>query len=173
MRIAAPAAVFGAVLTAASLVPSFGFAAATIVPGTGGHAGPGASSTTNAHKLVAVVIDTGSPDLSLVPGFNTVDSTTATCAKPSCTISVNIATEAGGQSSTGNLWAACAVVDGNYAANGCPYLGELPADGSYASNFARQTFAVARGSHSVSFQIYVINAAVAGLYDVQYQVLAP
>jgi hypothetical protein len=148
-------------------------AAPGIAPGTEPHNGRPERTASNAHKLVSVVIDTGDPFSTIPSGYTTIDTTTAVCGKPTCSIAVDISAQLGGQATAGNRWAVCAVVDGATAPLGCPFLGELPVDGTFVIGAGRQTFDVSKGTHTVGFEIYEDDSAIAGNYDVQYQVLTP
>jgi hypothetical protein len=173
MRMLSKTIVFTLALTCAALFTDAVRAAPATTPGTERHAGQSARAASNVHKLASVAIDTGAPLSALVAGYNTIDTTKVVCGQPTCSIAVDMSTQVGANQTAGNQWASCAVVDGNYASDGCGYIGELPADSTYVSGSVRQTFAVTKGKHTVSVQIYVEAAATAGNYDVQYQVLTP
>jgi hypothetical protein len=131
------------------------------------------AGASNAHKLTSVVIDQADAyPTALAAGFTTIDATSVTCAKPTCTIAIDMNVQVGAQSSTGNEWAACATVDGNYAAT-CAFTGEIASDGTFDVADQRNTFSVSRGTHSVTTQVYVTDAATLGDYDIQYQILTP
>lgn len=126
------------------------------------------------HKLVNVTENWGSAaGLSLVAGFNNLDSATAVnCAN---TTGCTIISEAEVQIAPGSgaLWAICVLVDGTYANPGCPYQGTLPGAGSYLTGNARNNYFVAHGAHTVQTQVYVSVGSTLGNWQVDYGVYKP
>jgi hypothetical protein len=173
MRIPSHTSIVTTAFAAGMLFASAAYAVPATTPGSASHAGQPVSAATSAHKLASVTIDSGDPISALAAGYTEIDATTVKCTKPTCTIAVGITAQAGNQAVAQVPWAACAVVDGNFAPNGCPFLGELPTDNTYVTGATTQTFSVTKGTHAVSFDIYVTSAATAGVYDVQYELLTP
>ncbi len=147
-------------------------------PGVG-TPGPGASNPPPTgpvkHALYGTWMDSGYNSNSLVAGFNPIDSTTVTCANAAgCTILLEIMAEAGFNSTAGNSWAIVGMVDGNFVDNG-PYQGILPTTGAYVTGNWRGSYAVAKGTHTVSFQLYVTEATLgaSGTWQATYAVYKP
>ena len=174
MRIATPIAIFGAAFIAATLAPSTGFAGSSFPPGAEAKIQGPQARATSAHKLVNTTIDYGNLATSEPTGYTLIDSNTVSCTKPTCSIAIDMEEQVGNANTTGNWFAVCALVDGNFAPYGCPYAGEVPADYSYVDSRTRQTFAVSKGSHTVQVYLYLgAAAAYSDAYDIQYGVLTP
>ena len=129
-----------------------------------------------AHRLMRTYMVSGSipKGKALVAGYNNVDDPmTITCAGVrGCTFevdamaSVSIAVRASG-------WSICAVVDGVLVSNPpCAYQDQ--AMGFFTGN-SRQSFQVAKGTHTVQTQIYIQSASIARLrtWHIDYAVYRP
>jgi hypothetical protein len=126
------------------------------------------------HALYSTWIDTGYNFNPLVAGFNSLDSTTVTCANAAgCTIVFDIMSQAGDNTVSGNRWAIVAYVDGS-SVHGGPYQGTLPVDGSYVMGNYHDSLPVAKGTHTVSFSLYVGAATgLSGAWQATYAVYKP
>lgn len=111
------------------------------------------------HSLLTTYIDQGDADVTLAAGFTAIDSpVTINCQSVGgCTIGAESSTQVGDQTSSGNQWAICTQVDGAFAGN-CPYVGELPTDGTFQNLFLSNAVAVASGTHTVQAFVYVTSA---------------
>jgi hypothetical protein len=111
------------------------------------------------HTLLATYIDQGDRDVTLAAGFTAIDSpVTINCQSTAgCTIGAESWTQVGDQSSSGNQWAICTEVDGSIAGI-CPFIGELPTDGTYQTLSLNNAIAVSVGTHTVQAFVYVIDA---------------
>ena len=133
-------------------------------------ANPGAAPTK--HALYSTWLDHGANG-TLAAGFNPIDSTTVTCANAAgCTILMDVMAEAGGNSASGNAWAIVGYVDGSYVDFG-PYQAALPTNGTYITGVWHNISQVAKGTHTVSFSLYVSDAASFGIWQATYAVYKP
>jgi hypothetical protein len=75
-------------------------------------------------------------------------------------------------STSGNAWAICALIDGNYMSEpNCPYLGYIPNDGFFFANSFMQTASkLSPGSHTLKTQIYTSNGGTIENYALIYHV---
>jgi hypothetical protein len=129
---------------------------------------------TGAHKFVNTTIDWDNSGVSAAAGFTTIDTNKVTCANNAgCTIDFGIMMQVGNNSVATNRYAICALVDGNYINPGCPFQGEVPTDGTYLVGNYRGNYKVAKGSHTVSFQAYIDDAAFVEEWQANYTVLKP
>ncbi len=169
MRIAFSASAFG--LIATSLAPHASFAHSAFAPGAEPKlGGPRVAKAATLEKLTGTVIDYGYLGTTFGTGYTLIDQNTIKCAK-ACTIVIDANEQVGGAAATGNEFAICPFVDGNASTYGCPYAGEVPSDQSFIYARARQTFPVARGTHTVQVYLYLASAsAESGNFDIQYSV---
>jgi hypothetical protein len=159
MRIAFSAATFAATLIATGAEPKL--------------AGPRVAKVATLDKLTGSAIDYGNLATTFSPGYTLIDQNTVKCAK-ACTIVIDANEEVGNAAATGNWFAVCPVVDGNFSAAGCPYTGEVLSDYGYIYARARQTFPVARGTHTVQVYLYLSSASAdSDVFDTQYSVYSP
>jgi hypothetical protein len=174
MRIAFSAAAFTATLIATSLAPHASFAHSAFAPGAEPKlAGPRVAKAATLDKLTGSAIDYGNLGTTFSTSYTLIDQNTVKCAK-ACTIVIDANDEVGNAAATGNWFAVCPVVDGNFSAAGCPYAGEVPSDYSYIYARARQTFLVARGTHTVQVYLYLSSASAdSDVFDIQYSVYSP
>jgi hypothetical protein len=173
MRTALSAAMFGLTMIAASLAPHAGFAHPAFAPGAEPKlAGPRVTLGTR-QTLGGTIIDYGNVATTFGTGYTLIDQTAIKCTK-ACTIVVDANEQVGNAAATGNWYAVCPQVDGNFSAYGCPYAGEVPSDYGYNYARARQTFAVAKGTHTVTTYLYLSSASAdSDGFDIQYIVYSP
>jgi hypothetical protein len=175
MRIALSTVAFAATLLAAALTPHASFAHAAFPPGAEPKLrGPHKVTEAPVQTLVGSVIDYGNLGTTFGTGYTLIDQVTMTCKKPSCTITVDMSEQVGDAGATGNGFAVCALVDGNFGAYGCPYAGEVPSDYSYIDAHSRQTFTVSHGKHTAQVYLYLSTASAnSDAYDIQYGIWTP
>jgi len=127
------------------------------------------------HKLTHTFVDIGAPSASDGSGFTAIDSpVTINCGNAAgCTIVVTSFAEPGGQSSSGDAWGICTNLDGTIGAGICTYQGVVPSDGSYVSGSFTNVLTVAKGSHTVQAEIYLIVGATLAQYSNTYSQYAP
>jgi hypothetical protein len=139
-------AAMGAVIFASLCLPGFAIA-------NGGtamrHAIPASE-----HKVAGIYMNAGnaneeqiSPDV-----YTTVDQGTITCTKPTCTLALSAMQETESADESGE-WRIVALVDGN-PVDGGPWQGPVPLDNIYLIGNWQGAYAVVKGSHTVTFQIY-------------------
>jgi hypothetical protein len=126
------------------------------------------------HTLLTSYIDEGDAFISVGSGFQPVDTpVTINCQSVvGCTIGAEHWLQMGGQSTGGNLWAICTVVDGTTQFL-CPYQGYLPTDGSYVTGSFNLAVAVGPGTHTVQEQVYTNSGAIIGDYHNTYVLYRP
>jgi hypothetical protein len=108
-------------------------------------------------------------------GFQAMDSLlNFTCPAATCTISAEQNAQVDGLT-TGNEWAICTQVDGNYMAQpNCPFLGYVSSDGSFVTGgFVQNMNGVAKGNHTIQTFIYTVNGANLGIYNITYRLYTP
>jgi hypothetical protein len=174
MRIAVTAAAFGVTLLATSLAAHAGSAHAAFTPGAEPRlAGPRTTALGTRQTLNGTVIDYGDLGTTFGTGYTLVDQSSIKCTK-ACTIVIDANEQVGDAGVAGNWFGVCPQVDGNFSEYGCPYAGEVPSDYSFIYARARQTFAVAKGTHTVQVYLYLSSASADSLsFDIQYQVYTP
>jgi hypothetical protein len=173
MRVLTQAVLVAAALAAGLAAASAAPARRGIVPGTD-HKGRAAfPAKASGLKLLSSIFGEGEPGTSIVSGFTTFDTHTVTCPKSACLVEIDIEDGVIGYSSTPVQWAICGQVDELFADEGCPYAGEIPADGTPVAGHAHQLFSVAQGQHAVGAQTYLESGgAFQGIYYVSYRVYA-
>jgi hypothetical protein len=130
------------------------------------------------HKLLNTKIDYTAGGSALSSGFNTIDSNSVNCTNSGgCTIGFGLMVQVGaGPAVTGNRWAICALVDGHLTnpGAGCPFQGDLLANGHYVVGNSRQNLTVAFGSHRVTTEVYIDSgSARLGESEFDYLVYKP
>jgi hypothetical protein len=123
------------------------------------------------NSLIGVATASGDPARKLNSGYNTIYITTLGCPYVSCTFVMKIMSQIGNASSTGQ-WAINVLVD-RQSVDGGPLLGDMPAANKFQIHNWSGQYTVARGSHTIAFQLYVPTAAVAYQYCVQYFLTTP
>jgi len=106
------------------------------------------------HKVLEMYINAGnaneeeiSPDV-----YTTVDQGTIDCVKSTCTLALSAMQETESADEAGE-WRIVALVDGT-AVDGGPWQGPVPLDNIYLIGNWQGMYAVSKGSHTVTFQIY-------------------
>lgn len=126
-----------------------------------------------AKKLVNTVIHGTFSGATVGSGFQAIDTPfTFSCpGTTTCTYEVDENVQVG-TSTSGNAWAICAVIDGNYMSEpNCPYLGYIPNDGFfYGGSFAQSIHGISPGNHTLSTQIYSANGLTIDNYALIYHV---
>jgi hypothetical protein len=113
---------------------------------------------------------------SLSSGFNLVFQTKVSCpAKATeCTVGFEDMLQVGESSASGNRWAICAKIDGNFVHPPCPFQGIVPTSSFFVTGNSLQMQHVATGgSHTVQVYVYVDAAATVGNSTAIYRVYKP
>jgi hypothetical protein len=178
MRNVISQATFIATLMAASLSSGPSFAGSAYPPGAEpklhGARQPIEPPWGTLHTPAGTVIDYGNLATSFGTGYTLVDQNSVPCKVASCTITVDANEQVGNADATGNGFAVCPLVDGNFSVYGCPYTGEVPSDYSFIYARARQSFVVKKGVHTVQVYLYLETAsAFSDGFDIQYTVFQP
>jgi hypothetical protein len=135
---------------------------------------PGSASPlvlSSSHLLFSSKFDQGDLCCTAVgSGFVAVDTAISFNCKNSagCTIGAEHWLQVGGQTTSGNRWAICTVVDGTTQFL-CPYQGYVPADGTYTTGSFNLSTPVAFGVHTVQEELYTDFGAVIGDYHNDYR----
>ena len=125
------------------------------------------------HVLKGTYITTGTGP-TLAAGFNQIDAVnTVVCPGTSgnCLIQADQVIQVGGISSAGRI-AFCFKVDGTNV-DGCPFNGDTPSNGHYATFSFSHGITVPHGTHTVQTVVFSEFAASSGPYTFQYKVYKP
>ena len=96
------------------------------------------------------------------------------CAYATCTINATMNANAGFNSTSANNWGLCLIVDSSiFDPYGCPYLGSIPVDGSFAAASTTQSVQVARGTHKAAVYVYSDYGMYFGEYQNTYRIYRP
>lgn len=138
-----------------------------------GSAQPGAgNAATVIRHVVGVYLQSGNTGQTLSDGHTTMESTTISCGYPSgCTLGMKVMSTVG-LATCVKQWAIVGLVDGN-SVDGGPPVDALPANDITQTRNWQGVYAVAHGSHTVSFQIYVPCAVTAYQWSVSDLVTTP
>ena len=127
------------------------------------------------HVLFDTIIHDGDLEGTTQPGgFYTLDSYDMKCANSKgCTVEVDVQSEYGGNSTAGNLYSTCVLVDGSYLNPACPYQGTIPADGTFQTGYLSAWGTVTKGQHSIVVQGYSSAPAISAFWKTSYKIYLP
>jgi hypothetical protein len=132
--------------------------------------GPATAGTTVLLKPVDIVLESGDPALTLSTGYNTIESSAVRCPSGNgCVLGLKIMSAIGKATCASSEWAIVGLVDGN-SVDGGPFVDVLPNSDKTQTRNWQGEYAVAYGTHTVAFQIYVPCPATAYQWSVSYLV---
>ncbi len=142
-------------------------------PLSGPAAPPATVTTSTTETLQYSVIQYTGAGTALSPGFNAVFQTVVNCPAFGCTFGFEDMIQVGLSGTTGNRWAICGEVDGNFINPPCPFQGVVP-EGLYETRNSLQSWVhVGAGAHTLTVLVYVDAAATLGNCEAIYRVYAP
>jgi len=137
---------------------------------------PGINIVTNNRRLFETWISEGNDLVSVGSGFQAIDNPiTINCpASNSCTFAAEQNLQVDG-SVSGNRWAICTQVDGNFMSEPlCPFLGLVSSDGTFiAGSFVQTMHGLSPGTHTVQSFVYTDAGGSRSIYAIVYRVYGP
>ena len=137
------------------------------------------ATVTSKRKLKGNYISQDNSLASVGAGFQPIDALTtincpSTTGTSTCTIEADQHLQVSG-STTANRWAICTQVDGAFMAEPlCPFLGDVPSNGSFTSgSFAQSKTGVSVGNHTVQSFLFTDNGGNRNIYEIVYRVYVP
>jgi hypothetical protein len=136
----------------------------------------GINIITNNRKLFETWISEANDLVTVGSGFQAVDNPiTINCPAPNlCTFAAEQNLQVNG-STSGNRWAICTEVDGNFMSEPlCPFLGLVSSDGTYiAGSFVQTMHGLSPGQHTVQTFVYSDLGLSRSIYAIVYRVYGP
>jgi hypothetical protein len=127
-------------------------------------------------KLASTSHAWGNDLVPVAAGFVAIDAPlNFTCPPGTCTASAEENVQIQG-STSGNRWAICFTVDGNFSAQpSCPFQGLVSSDGAtyITGSFAQNTSGITAGHHSLQTFVYTDLGANLSIYDLTYRLYRP
>jgi hypothetical protein len=111
--------------------------------------------------------------VSLAGGFNLAFQTTETCPASGCTFGFQDMIQVGNSGTSGNRWAICGLVDGNFVNPPCPFQGIVLGSGLFSVGNSLQTFHSAAGPHTLQLFVYVDAPALLANSEANFIVSIP
>ena len=91
----------------------------------------------------------------LQAGFNLAFQTVETCPTNGCTFGFADMIQVGNSGTSGNRWAICGAVDGNFINPPCPFQGIVLGAGLYSVGNSLQNWHSGAGGHTLQLYVYV------------------